>query len=314
MKKLALAALVGSLSFAAHATTCLYPLDATAGQYAAAGITPFPAINLQSVSYTAQSTQDPVSGGLQITNYQAASYNGAAAALQSAGTGLPGGDVALPASGIVGIEMAVDNFPATQSAGANLYLSFGVGTSNGANSAADPTQPGFAVNVVMVDSGNGAGSFVTVAAGNTLSGGTTNYAAAAQTPLTLPLPASYHLGIYLNMSTREVGVTVNGTDLGYLQNTQGGPFLIPAGVSSAMLAMNGIMQVQADNPLIGSTVGGTLITDSSQFTQPFPAGTVDICGNSIPTTGGGGNHGKKCGRGDHGDDNHGRVHGDDNHH
>lgn len=275
MKKYLLAAVIAAMAAPASAL-CTYPLDATPEQYDSANITPFPTINFQSVEYVSNSTVD-TNGNLQIINYFALSDSGFASLVDSATTGLPSGDITLPASGIVAFEMAVDHFPAIQSTEANNYLSVGFTSTHDLFAGQTSGQDGVAVNVVLVNSGWSPGSFSTVVGGNT-TGGTLTWASDGGTvPLTLPLPATYRVGIYLNMNTRQVGYTLNGIDRGYLQNEGGGAFLLPAGVQAISLGMNGILQSTAASPLQGTPVGGTLVTDRSQFTQPFPAGTTDVC-------------------------------------
>lgn len=269
MKTYALGAALAALSPLASAI-CSYPLDATAAQYASATITPFPYLNFQSAEYVSQSTVD-AGGLLYVVNYHALSDTGFAAMADSYASGLPGGDVTLPTSGIVAFEMAVDHFPATESNEAINYLSAGFASSNGV-----ATADGIAVNIVLANSGWGSGSFATVIAGAN-DNGMLAWGDDGMQALTLPLPAGYRVGLYLNMDTRQVGYTVNGVDHGYLQVAGGGAFTIPDGVQSVVLGMNGVLQATAASPLAGTPVGGTLVTDRSQFTQPFPAGTTDIC-------------------------------------
>lgn len=135
---------------------CTYPLDATPAQYSAAGVTPFPYVNFQSVEYTSVLTTNG-----NTINYQAFSDTGFDALVQTAATGVPGGDVVLPTSGIVAFEMRVDRFPATTAPNVNNYL---------------------------------------------------------------------------NMNTRQVGYTVNGSDRGYLRNGDGSAFQLPAPPTSAVPA------------------------------------------------------------------------------
>lgn len=274
MKKYLLAAAIGAAATPALAV-CPYPLDATDAQIVQSGYTPFDSVNLQSAEYVAAPTTS-------IVNLIALSDTGFAAGVESAQTGLPGGDVTLPAAGIVAYEIAIDNFPSTTSTEANLYLGGGFLTSNGVLPTVDASQDSISFNFIFANSASGSLSGV-IAANRT--GGVLTWAQGNVGPLALPLPANTRVGIYLNMGTRQVGYTVNGTDYGYLQNELGGAFLIPAGVQEINLALNGIMQMQVGSSLAGAVVGATLVTDQSQFTQPFPAGTTDICLTSTGTGG-----------------------------
>lgn len=267
MKRLLITAAVGSMSSLALAATCQYPLDATPAQYAMASQPAFPYINLQTVEYTSQATPS-------IVNYIAASDAGAQAAIASASSGLPGGDIALPASGIVGVEFAIDNFLPFTSASANYNISFGFATSNNIGDlSALNNVSGSGLTFMLGFNSQPTGAWVLPVA----------YRRESQQPiladgyspaLSLPLSPSFRSGIYLNMTTRQVGYTIDGVDYGYMAN-----FTIPSDVQSVILMATGVMQVNAADATIGTPVGGTLITDRSEFTQPFPSGTVDICGN-----------------------------------
>lgn len=274
MKQFMLAAALSGVSSFAVSATCQYPLNATAAQYAMSNMLAFPYINLQLVEYTSQPTPS-------IMNYIAASEAGAQAAIASASTGQPGGDIVLPASGIVGVEFAIDHFPAFTTSAANLNISFGFATSN--NIGDISVLNGLAGSGLTF--GLGFSSFTNGAWSMPIAyrreGQQSSFADGVSPALPQPLPASFRSGIYLNMGSRQMGYTINGVDYGYMKNADGSPFTIPVGVQSGMLLATGLMQVNSgSDATIGTPVGGTLVTDRSQFTQPFPAGTVDFCGNS----------------------------------
>jgi hypothetical protein len=271
MKKYLLAAVIGAFAPAALAS-CPYPLlDEESPKYDLfAPLQPYN-VDFQSVEYVMEST----SSG--IVNYQVLSDAMVDAVIQSASTGLPGGDIPLPASGIVAFEWQVDHFPA--SASQSGYVVFGAGfASSNFPWLRSTAENGISFSIALANATHGGGPFAAVIALNRINGevqsdaGTLDY-------LSLPLPSNYRIGIYLNMNTRQVGYTLNGVDQGYAQSAQGGPLLIPPAVNSIGLAFAGFTSVSADSPLIGTPVGGTLITDSAYFTQPFPAGTTGLtCG------------------------------------
>jgi hypothetical protein len=271
MKKLLLAASLAGAAPLASAL-CQYPLDAAPEQYA--GTTPFPYINLQSVEYTVL----PVAG---VVNYIAASDTGAQAVLASAGSGLPGGDVALPASGIVGVEFRLDRFPDSNSTGATINLTLGFATSNNVGDAGSldgNPNPG-ATFGLMFTSANGVAWAAPLAYRR--DGGAGSFANGASTAVYQPVPAGgFRGGIYLNMATRRLGYIINGIDYGYIGDSS---FTLPAGVQSGLLLATGSYAINGYAINLGSVVGGSLVTDRSEFTQPFPAGTVDICGNGVAT-------------------------------
>lgn len=268
MKKYALAAALGCIASTASAL-CQYPLDATAAQYTQIGATPFPYINLQSAEFTATLTGTPANvGGIFYSGYSAA---GVQAGLNTASTGQLGGDITLPASGIVAVEFSLDHFPAYYTSSSNLAMVLSFTTS-------DITT--FGISLAFEASSTPDHAFV-AAFGSRKENGIASGVTSGRMPLTLPLPAGFRSGIYFNMDTREVGYAINGVDYGYLKNADGTPFTIPAGVQSGVLSATGLDQdYDSADANLGQVVGATLITDRSQFTQPFPAGATDICGTT----------------------------------
>ncbi len=261
----------------ASACSCDYALDATGAQYSGFGLLSFPTISGGSAQFTVSNT------GGAVPNYVANSRNGLNAGYYSSSNGwIPSGDITLPASGIVGVEMKVDSFPTvvdTTSGGGNVMLNLGLSTSNPL-SVSPATTDTFGANVYIYDTPWSGGPFSDVV-GFARPGSTGVVASSAsyKQPLTLPLPAGFRLGLYINMNTRHVGFTVNGSDKGYIQDSSGNPLTIPSGITSLTLGVTGLQQTYTGSLLIGSVVKGTLVTSKSLFTQPFPAGTKDICGN-----------------------------------
>lgn len=287
IKKHLLAALIGSLSVTASAT-CQYPLDATAAQYdalaqrqldAGAAVTdkPFPYINLQSAEFIASYKQPPEA-------YIAYSDGGMATILGQNGAQI--GDIVLPTSGIIALEISIDRFVPTSGEteddsifgsdlGLNIMLAAG-GLNN------DQVEALYLFSSFWSQSFGGNKYFATFGAS------TTNGSASTTGGISLPqpLPAGYRIGLYLNMDTRQVGHTMNGVDLGYAHKPDGNPITIPVSAQGALIAAFGTNLVRTPtSPNVGLPVGFTLITDKSQFTQPFPAGATDICsangGNGI---------------------------------
>lgn len=300
MKKALLALAVAGASQFSHAL-CSYPLDATAAQYSQLSQTTFDSVS-------GQSADSLVTGS--FINPQALSTGGAAAEINALGTGGSGGDIALPSSGIVAFEFSIDSFPSVaETSLSNGAIVLGSGFSSGNNPYNAAGGDALLFDLIAVDQASGSGGtgvgtaiapFI-VAHNGTLVGAT---ASAPAIPVTLPLPAGYRIGYYLNMSTHQLGYTVNGVDQGYVtQDTNGNPFTIPAGVTHVLMGIYGISSVPVTDANVGAHIGGTLITDSSQFTQPFPAGTTDICGVAIPSVGPGHGHGHAYG--------HDKHHGDD---
>lgn len=276
IKRYLLAALIGSLSATAGAT-CQYPLDATDAQYEALHYTRFPDIGLQSAGFTV------IPG-----NYGYWAFSNAA--IQSgmdiqAGLRASLGDITLPTSGVVALELSVDHFPPSSGAlpppqpisadysdlRADIAI-FGATYIDGQN---DPDR--FAVSANFWSGSEGDGYYAVTFIVSTLKNGVPKQVD-GMLPLPQPLPAGYRVGLYLNMDTRQIGATMNGVDLGYAREADGTPLTIPASVQSALIFGFGENLVSSSTaPNVGQTVGFSLVTDKSQFTQPFPAGANDIC-------------------------------------
>lgn len=279
MRKHLLAALIGSLSATAGAT-CQYPLDATSTQYAAlaqrqldagAEVTdkPFPYINLQSAEFIAAYLQPPQA-------YIAYSDGGMATVLGQNGTQI--GDIVLPTSGIVALEISIDRFVPTSGESSQGWLS-------GSDLGLNVILAAGGLNNDQVEALYLSTSFWSQSFGDnkyyaTLGASTTAGAAftTGGLPLPQPLPAGYRVGFYLNMDTRQVGHTMNGVDLGYAHKPDGTLVTLPVSAQGALITAFGTNLVRTPtSPNVGLPVGFTLITDKSQFTQPFPAGATDIC-------------------------------------
>lgn len=249
MLKLAMIGAVSLLTFSqvAIACPCKYPLDASPEQYTSLGFTPFPVVTGRTASYNIEET------GIE-KHFAAVSGDAADAFLQS---GL-GGDITLPSSGIVGVEMRIDSFPKkltnVLSDKAILFLMVASG-SNYRFRVMMGTYPSSAA-VFPYSEVNGVGTFAT------------------GIPVSLPLAKGYRIGIYFNMSTHQAGYTLNGVDMGYVST-------IPTGITDIALVLGGDVLAQSGENLIGKKVSGTLITQAKAMNQPFPQGTKDVCGNLI---------------------------------
>ncbi|MCU4493301.1 DUF4882 domain-containing protein [Acinetobacter guillouiae] len=82
-----------------------------------------------------------------------------------------------------------------------------------------------------------------------------------------------NLGIYLNQNSIQIGLIVNKNNLGYIATLLSKPkdFTI---VSEASFS-----GFEAASPYLNKTMSLELVTDKSKFTNTFPTGTKDACGN-----------------------------------
>lgn len=237
---------------------CSYPLDATNPQYGSGGVTRFSSISSQSASTPITTTP---------ASYYAFGYNGIIAMQTAVATDTPQGDISLPSSGIMAIEFSPDNFPAALLGSSGLIsLSLGMVTGNNVNSSSNDA---LQFNTVLVATPSGAAA-INVA--NSRNAGVHNSVTSSSVALGLPLSSTYRVGYYFNATSRGVGYTINGVDYGYVPG-----FSVPAGVGSVLFFVNSQVNVSSGSSL-SLPLGGTIITDAAQMTEPFPSGAVDICG------------------------------------
>lgn len=240
----------------AHANpqcSCGYPLNATAAQYTAFGLTPFPTVTGQSASYNVLNT----GGGTNTLLYTAASQS-AATAIASG----QGGDVTLPSSGVVAFEMEIQNFLSdepTVSYDEMLSLSIRSGTSYKAGVTV------LALHAPYTSS--------RVIAYQNINGELTDTGSA--NAISIPLSPAFRLGIYFNMDTRKVGYTINGVNKGYLAQS------IPTDVTKAAVTIEAVTNASTGEAQLGKFVKANLITEAGSMNQPYPSSAKDICGNTI---------------------------------
>lgn len=259
---------------------CPYNLDATQAQLDAwqgsNGFQIAPVISGQTMEFNVHAAPYQV--------YGAASSTGLQALINSEQTNTPMGDVTLPASGTIHVRMRLNNFPWSALTGARAAVWQGIGISTG-NTANPLPKDSLQLSVVAINSnhiegltGNRANLLVN---GQAISG---NYVGSVNqlTPSPLPFPADV-IGLWINMDTREMGPSVHisdGSQIGLapgdydlpaLKDTQGNPYLVPAGVNAVSLLMIGLLNsIETTEPLIGAPVGATLETDYCGSSGPAP--------------------------------------------
>lgn len=280
MNKKSVAVALFSLQASVAMAVCPYTLDATTDQILKYGAKPFPSISGQSVAFNVQDNSLSPYG----LNYGAGSSAGAKAYLDAQKSGVAGGDVKLPATGTVAVEFRVDSYAATQPSSNPAGAGIGYGISSG-NTGTRSTGPMLDVQLRIVDERSSSGvPRVQVEAKARSGTGAPVVNASAQTALTLPLPTGFRLGLYVNRGTGAAGYTVNGVDMGVLRDSAGNPLRVPSTLTAVSIGVGGgHLGIQPGDVLIGTTIGGTLVTDATQMTQPYPAGTRDLC--AVPVAG-----------------------------
>lgn len=258
---------------------CSYPLDATHAEVAQLGpnYTGVPVINGQTMEF-------PLVQTTGVSVYGAASDTGMQAIQEGATTGQPAGDQALPASGIIHVRMRLNSYPWAPLAGPYSTVWQAVGMQTGNVSTPLPKDSlqlsVVAVNSTAAGAQNGEQTFLMVT-GQAISG---SYVGTTYSTLALPTPIPTDvIGFWVNMDTRQMGVSVHVADgsavglapgdydLDPLSDSQGNPFLVPAGVDAVSLLMVGLLKdILPSDPLIGTPISATLEGDFCGNTGPAP--------------------------------------------
>ncbi len=252
-------------SISSALAACNYPLDAIREDYD--DLATFPFVKNIAQTVTAQIQASP---SFEI-NYTALSHQVAQDTLASKG---PFGDIAIPSTGIVVLEMT-QSIPAPTPTAPGAIWSYpqvllDLGTQN---------PKGFE-NYILV-------TFTIINGGMapqprpqlivSAQGTGERFATTVQKiPLTLPL-SNYRFGLYLNQDRKKIGVAVNGTDYGYFSHT-----LFTRHISKIAVKL-GLSEgkIQATDPIVGKTIDFSLITDASLMSHIYPKGTMDMCGTVI---------------------------------
>ncbi|MCH4243436.1 DUF4882 family protein [Acinetobacter gerneri] len=82
-----------------------------------------------------------------------------------------------------------------------------------------------------------------------------------------------NIGIYLNQNTNQLGLIVNKKNLGYVTS-------LKSKLKSITFQPQAFIKgFEANSQYLNKTMSMELVTDKSKFTNAFPTGTTDICGN-----------------------------------
>lgn len=284
MKK-TFSALTLSLLASSAIAACPYTLNSTSSDVA---------FESSSVAFSTQSGQSAgytLAGG--YTPYLATTHAGGASVGTASSSGGNLGDITLPSTGIVAVELKINSFPSiapsggTPPSGTNyigLYLMGGSVSLTGT-----PVVHDFRMSVVLNNlnpyyspptytAGRGVRALVGYTSHSTGAGpivGTQTVGA------TFPPGPSFRLGLYLDMDAKRVGYIADGIDHGYMNDSNNVPF----DISNLHTALVGIIGqegwIDSADPIIGQSASATLVTDASLMVGPFPAGAKDICGNTI---------------------------------
>ncbi|WP_353168651.1 DUF4882 family protein [Acinetobacter sp.] len=273
MKKLTLALVTGLMSVSGW-SACTYNFDASLSQiqtmmgYAVPNLTLFPQNSNQKVGLTLQSgIPAGSSGDYRVFVATSNTYaNNAISIGNNSGSNL--GDKVLPSSGIVAFEFSykVPNELSQTGQLATFPVAVGGNMENGKRFQ-------FATFYANNTDSTGVGvkndfSFLITADGknqielNNINGSHVSDPAQLQ-----------KIGFYLNQSSNQVGLIVNGVNHGYV-------YSLPSKANNIGFLLNAMYQ-NIDATDVNKLFSIELITDSTKMTQTYPTGTKDICGNTI---------------------------------
>jgi hypothetical protein len=249
-------------------SVCTYSLDATNSQISSFGAVPFSNKSAQSVSENVTSANKM---------YMAASTGGISGFLENGGTG----DKNLPSTGVVAFEVEVPKFllnkPTNGEVETDILLF-----------SKDTVNQGVFSGMIFLHSGyNNVSAYPENArVGGMLSGGSYTMnngqitisnpsVTIPNTAVSLPLNSNYRIGVYLNQSSKQIGLIVNGVNKGYLFNYE--KSLLNLGI---ILGLTTSRLTTSDN-VLNQEIKLSLITDKNQLQFSYPSGSKDICGNTI---------------------------------
>lgn len=82
-----------------------------------------------------------------------------------------------------------------------------------------------------------------------------------------------NIGLYLNQSSNQIGLIINKQNLGYVAT-------LNSKIKSITVQANALFSgFEASSIYLNNELNLELVTDKSKFTNTFPTGTKDICGN-----------------------------------
>ncbi|VXA56009.1 Exported protein [Acinetobacter proteolyticus] len=271
MRKLLLIMLVGATSAASWGASCNYYFNATQAQIDAynnthtrkrALMTSIDAINQQGSSV------------IQLMGNPTVDH-----VLASSGTMNDLPDKSVVSNGVIAFEAEIDtsqlqsllggSAQETQQMGFAVVGSSSVGKEIGIN---------LAQSLVNNSPYSADGNHLTIIGGSfNNSNGQTTFKDLDPRSFTIQVPTSgkVRFGVYINQQSKQIGFIVNGVNYGYINVGANNPITKIGFLAEAQSAP------YSSSNFIGKSVTLKLITDGTKFTQTYPSGSTDICGNTI---------------------------------
>ncbi|RYZ78160.1 MAG: DUF4882 domain-containing protein [Moraxellaceae bacterium] len=110
-------------------------------------------------------------------------------------------------------------------------------------------------------------------------------------PLSLPLSPNYRLGLYVDQNEGKLGLILNGEDQGYISHhlpkhsaKQSGQQPSQQQSSHLVLVPFVVADLDPTNPVVGSSIAATVLTDRKRMSLNYPPATQDLCGHALNDT------------------------------
>ena len=271
MDKIALGLLTGLLVSSMTHAECPYSFDAHPTQLAIYSLLQEGNTTMLKPLATTAAQQVSIDLPDMPQKYMTSSRNGIENLIQRINDhSVAAGDITVPNTGKLALEFKIDHFT-TQVKTPDNYYKFGVLIYGSSDQA--PGQSDLMIELSLTNSTlkHHPETFINIMGANIA----THRWEARSYPLSLPLPAEYRLGLYLDQDKGRLGAIINGKDKGYISQK------IPAHIDRIVIAPFILSDLDPTNPLVGSMLAGTVITDASQMKLRYPRATRDICGVSL---------------------------------
>lgn len=274
MKKLTIAMLAGLMS-ASGWSACTYNFDASLSQvqtmlgYSVPNLTLFPQNANQKVSLTLQQGMPAGSAGDYRINIAVSSAYANNMIAKKNGNSTLLGDKSLPTNGLVAFEFSfkVPNELSQKGQLVTFPIGAGGNMDNGKLFQL-MTMYGNNTDSTIPDGYNNDFFFLINAEGGTqlelkrINGSHVSNSAQLQ-----------EIGFYLNQTSNQIGLIVNGVNHGYI-------YTLPSKAKNIGYLIDAMYQ-NIDAVDVNKLFSIELVTEATKMTQTYPTGTKDICGNTI---------------------------------
>lgn len=263
MKKLSAVIFVSLVSIGSASGACRYDLDATAAQISAIPTTvptlKFPIVTSQRSSFQVASNELDT---YKIKMFFAASANTAQQIAINNQSVI--GDKNIATSGQSAFEFLINNFSNIPVTGDELIA--------------------IGYNIVLTDAVNGLKIGNIYAINDSVSGSyiKVNFSDVNGSneitkiyPVAISTIPGLRIGVFINQSTKQIGLNINGINKGDITSFSGVPSKLSLFTSGYMI------NIKNNDPNIGQTISGELITDRSKLGLTYALGTTDICGTAL---------------------------------